>query len=357
MSEINFNTGTAYDDYSPEQRAQFLAAFNKDLPRTTDEWLDSLSRLSPVEYDQKRIAVAERIGIRVSTLDEEVEKRKTKTGDHSETILSEPEPWPSEIAGSELLDQVERIFNLYVILPPGAAAMLALWTVHTYLLDGRDVSPIVAVSSPEKRCGKTIVLELLQALVYRPLPAANVTAAAVFRSIESFQPTLLMDEADKFIRDNEELRGVLNSGHRRRQAFVLRCDGDNHEPRRFSTWCAKAIALIGRLPSTIEDRSIVINMRRKSRDEKVASIHQTLFLETAVISRKAARWAADNVEQLKLQDPTIPNPLNDRAADCWRPLLAIADLAGGGWPEIARQAVLSLAKRTADDGSTSVQLL
>src|SRR5262249_48117462 len=195
-------------------------------------------------------------------------KRKTKTSDQSETILNEPEPWPSKITGSELLHQLERIFNLYVILPPGAAAMLALWTVHTYLLDAAAVSPIVAVSSPEKRCGKTIVLELLQALVFRPLPASNITAAAVFRSIESFKPALLIDGAETFIRDNEELRGVLNSGQRRRQAFVLRCDGDNYVPRRFSTWCAKAIALIGRLPSTIEDRSIVINMRRKSRDEK-----------------------------------------------------------------------------------------
>src|SRR5262247_1549131 len=103
MSEITFNTGTAYDDYTPEQRVQFTAAFNKDLPRTTDEWLDSLSRLSPVEYDQRRIAVAERMGIRVSILDSEVEKRRSNDTHQDNAhggrpiLLSNPEPWSSHV--------------------------------------------------------------------------------------------------------------------------------------------------------------------------------------------------------------------------------------------------------------------
>jgi putative DNA primase/helicase len=346
------------DTWTAEQWAVFQRTLNADLPKTLEEWLRYLSRLSRIDYDQQRKAVAKRLDLRVTTLDFEVDKLRPKTMAEKTpvAILTRgSEPWLSPVNGATLLNAIQELIERYAILPAGASVALALWILHTYLLDAAEASPILAITSPEKRCGKTVVLELMQALTFKPLPAANITAPALFRTVESLRPTLPIDEADSFLRDNEELRGVLNSGHRRKFAFVLRCDGDAHEPRQFSTWCAKAIALIGKLPSTLEDRSIVISMRRKSREERVKRIvASVLTSETDVLCRMAARWARDNTESLRFADPLIPY-LHDRAADCWRPLLAIAEQAGGKWRDFATSAAQRLTRD--EDGSLSVQLL
>ena len=138
----------------------------------------------------------------------------------------------------------------------------ALWVVHTYLLDCFGISPRLAITSPEKGCGKTTPLDVLSQLVWRPLPTANASAAAIFRVVELQRPTLLIDEADTFLPENEELRGILNSGHRQ-GGSVIRTVGEEFEPRSFSTYSACAIALIGRLPATLADRSVPIELRRR----------------------------------------------------------------------------------------------
>ena len=136
-----------------------------------------------------------------------------------------------------------------------AADTVALWAVHTYLLDCFGISPRLAITSPEKGCGKTTALDVVSRLVLRPLPTANASAAAIFRVVELHRPTLLIDEADTFLPENEELRGILNSGHRQ-GGSVIRTVGEEFEPRSFSTYSACAIALIGRLPATLADRSV-----------------------------------------------------------------------------------------------------
>ena len=173
-------------------------------------------------------------------------------------------------------------------------------------------------------------------LVPRPLITANATTAAIFRSIEAARPTLLIDEGDSFLEGKEELRGILNSGHRR-NGTVLRVVGEDHEPTAFSTWAATAIAMIGRLPGTLEDRSLTVRMRRRRRDEAVTRFRADRCPELDELARKAARWADDNIEALRSADPDVPASLQNRAADNWRPLIAIADAAGGDWPTRARQ--------------------
>ena len=165
-----------------------------------------------------------------------------------------------------------EIFDRYLALPEHGAVKLALWTVHAHAFEASFVTPRLAITSPQKGCGKTTVLDLLSGLVPKPLQAANVTAAAVFRTIEAKRPTLLVDEADTFLAENEELRGVLNSGHTRNGAVirVVEHEGD-FEPRQFSTWAPVAIAKIGKLPGTLEDRSIKLEMRRASPGEVKAA--------------------------------------------------------------------------------------
>jgi Protein of unknown function (DUF3631) len=272
--------------------------------------------------------------------------------------FAEPEPWPEPVDGGALLAELAATFTRFVALPRFADVAAALWTVHAHALEAAAASPLLALSSPEKRCGKTTALSLLARLVPRALLSSNISPAALFRIVERYQPTLLVDEADSFLRDNEELRGILNSGHVRDAAYVVRTVGDEHEPRRFSTWAAKALALIGRLPDTLADRSVVVPMRRRAPSEPVERLRLDRPGAFEPLRRRAARWAADHLVELRAADPEVPAEIGDRAADNWRPLLAIADLAAGGWGERARQAALGLSGANAEaPDSLSTQLL
>ena len=181
-------------------------------------------------------------------------------------------------------------------------------------------------------------MDVLSRLVSRPLPTANASAAAIFRVVELQRPTLLIDEADTFLPENEELRGILNSGHRQ-GGSVVRTVGEQFEPRSFSTYAPCAIALIGKLPSTIADRSVAIELRRRRADEAIEPFRFDRTEHLDRLSRKAARWAADNAIDVRGADPEMPAGVFNRVADNWRPLLAIADRAAGEWPTRARLAI------------------
>ena len=234
---------------------------------------------------------------------------------------------------------------------------MALWVVLAHAIDTADVAPRLAFTSPVKRCAKTTALNVVGRLVPRALPASNISPAAVFRAIEAARPTLLIDEADTFLKTSDELRGVLNSGHSRDSANVVRVVGDNLEVRQFSTWAAIAVALIGKLPDTLEDRSIAIEMKRKKPDETVEKFRRNRLAKLADLASMAARWAADNAEALRAATPDIPSELHDRAADNWEPLLPIADIAGGDWPARARAVAVRICGGADDDTSVRVQLL
>jgi uncharacterized protein DUF3631 len=153
------------------------------------------------------------------------------------------------------------------------------------------------------------------------------------------------------------MRGILNSGHSREAAYSIRCDGDDHQPKRFSTWAPKAIAAIKKIPDTLMDRSIVVPMRRKKKIERRPRYRDGDHEELRRSRSQAFRWAQDNIGSLDDAEPEIPEALNDRAADNWRPLLAIADRAGGQWPKLASAAALTLSGDDATDDTEGVQLL
>jgi len=208
---------------------------------TMEEAVNRLAALAPLEYDRRREAEARRLGVRLPTLDSEVASVRTASGGNAVSspsdghLLSDAEPWGEPVDGAELLDELADAVRRYLVIPTGGAETVALWVVHAHLHDAAAISPILAITSPSPECGKTTLLDLLGALVPRPLPASNITAAALFRAVEKWRPTMLVDEADTFIRNSDELRGVLNSGHRRSAAYVVRTVGDDHEPRQFRT--------------------------------------------------------------------------------------------------------------------------
>ncbi len=282
-----------------------------------------------------------------------------ENGDQGRPILlSDLAPWPDPVYGAELFAEIERVLQRFIVLPEGAAPAVALWVVHAHAHEASDVSPFLALTSPVRRCGKTRLIEIVSALVPRVLLASNISPAALFRAVEKYRPTLLIDEAETFVVLSDELKGLLNAGHTRQTACAIRTVGDEHKARAFSTWCPKALALIGKLPETLEDRAIVIRMRRRAPGETVERWRERRLAELRPLARRAARWVADHLDELRAADPTVPEELDDRAADNWRPLLAIADLAGGHWPAKAREAArrLSAGEQRADS-SLGVQLL
>jgi putative DNA primase/helicase len=191
-----------------------------------------------------------------------------------------------------------------------------------------------------------------------PLPISNITAAALYRAIDKFHPTLLLDEGDTFINDDPELRGVINAGHTRHTARVIRCVGDDIEPTIFSTWCPKLVSMIGMPKDTLIDRSLVITLERKAPGETVERLRaEHGHVVFADLRRQIRRWADDHLQEMRTADPAMPSALHDRAADNWRPLLAIANLAGDAWPTLADQAAVAMAGRDGDDDSVAEQLL
>jgi len=324
------------------------------------------------------------------------------------------QPSNNPVPGHILLDELESLLTRFVILPPWAAETLALWIMHTYAFELRDVSTYLGIESPEKRCGKTTLLSVLNRLANRPVAAANISPSAFFRVIEEMRPTLLIDEADTFLRGNDELRGILNAGYTRDTAYVVRVTqadpyqefrsrrpGENRNPEleqhgaekqvgtrstaspyppkvtdavervptvhqrtaspkdlpiqnfairnpnsnpssllRFSCWCPKVMAAIGRLPDTLADRCIVIRMERKTIHEDCERLRN---FETSNLRERCAQFVNQNRVAIASAEPELPESLHDRAADIWEPLIVLADLAGGDWPRNAREAAEGLA--------------
>jgi 5S rRNA maturation endonuclease (ribonuclease M5) len=274
------------------------------------------------------------------------------------TFLSDPELWPEPVDGALLLNDMAQAVLRFVCAPMVTIRAVVLWALYTHVFDSFFCSPILAITSPDKGCGKTTLLELLGALVRRNLTTSNITPASLYRTIERYQPTLLIDEADTFFRNNEELRGLINSGHTRTSAKAVRTVGENYDVRAFSTFSPKAISMIGSPPGTIEDRSIHVRLQRKSKGERTEYLRQDRLKDLEILRSRAARWAQDNGEMLALADPEIPDGItNARARDNWRPLVAVADAAGGQWGEWAREAATVSTGRALESESAAVLLL
>jgi hypothetical protein len=321
-----------------------------------EQEIHRLASLPPIQYERERKAAAERLGMRAGALDTAVKAAQPaeNKGQGRPVELSVIEPWPSEVDGAELLDEISEAIRRYVVAAWNSVYTLALWALHTYCFNCFSHTPRAAIISPEKGCGKTTTLDVLGCLIARPLPTANATVSVVFRIVAMAQPTLLIDEADTYLRENDELRGILNAGHRR-GGQVMRTVGEDHEPRQFSTYAPAAIAMIGQLPHTLYDRSVVISLRRRKPDEKVESFRSDRTEDLHVLARKMVRWAQDHQDRLAQSDPDMGVLLN-RFADNWRPLIAIADEAGGDWPVRVRK-IADAADAARTEQSVNVQLL
>jgi len=283
------------------------------------------------------------------------------------------------VDGAELLDDLHDAFRRYVAFPDRHSSVAAtLWTAATHCLPAFECAPRLVATSPEKRCGKSRLLDIIGGTCHDPLITVNATVAAIFRSIGvvvgseggdagvvAHPPTLVIDEADtifgskKVADQHEDLRALLNAGHQRGRP-ALRCVGPAQLPTKFNTFCMAAIAGIGRLPDTITDRAVNLSMRRRAADEVVAQFRSRRDgPKLSALRDRLAAWAAPRIDSIGAAQPDMP--VEDRAADTWEPLIAVADAAGGHWPATARAACTALvagaAEYDADSGSLAVKLL
>ncbi len=343
------------DNQNPDAVRDALAIAEKPK-ETVFQAVERLVKLHPLEYEQMRDVEAKALGVRVSALDDAVyDKRKeSKDDDKPITGPQAAEPWPKPVDGETLFNDLAAAFKKYLALQKYQAEALALWAIFSYCIDAGNIAPKLLIYSPEKRCGKTTLLDVLIGLVWKPLPASNISPAAIYRVIESIGGTLVIDEADTFIKNSPEINGIINSGHRKTLAYVQRCEGDDHNVKQYSTWAPNIIAMIGKPADTIVDRSILIEMRRKKQDEKVERfIQHKADPALKILASKIARWREDNYIGLCEADPETPSSLHDRAADNWRPLLAIADQIDGDCPDTARLAAAYLSESEQDEDSAS----
>ena len=343
------STGTDYNDLGAERgvdeiKRQVATAWNtKPLKFTLAEVAPDLEKLTPDRLSEEASKWAEYFGMTARDIKSAAKKQ------HEDDEFAKPsvkvdaaktEPWPDKVAGAQLLADIEKHLCRFVILDAHARVACPLWCVFTHAVEAFEYAPILRAFSATKRCGKSILKRTMAPIVARPLTTSNISPAALFRVIDARKPTPLIDELDSLPDGDQKqaLTNLLNGGFCKHDSAVIRCDGDKHELREFNVYGPKFVAAIGQLGDTVEDRSIRITMRRKSPHEKVERIRDRHTDPS--LARRAAKWASDNLDRLATASPIIPDELNDRQADIWEPLFAIADLCGREWPQRTRSAAL-----------------
>ena len=266
---------------------------------------------------------------------------------------------------AQVLKDVGAFLSRYVVFANDYQQIASsLWVAVTWTIEAFDVAPYLLITAPERQSGKTRLLEVLEPVVRKPIFAAGISPAALYRVVEKEHPTILLDELDAIYgpksQGNEELRALINSGHRRGAKTYRMGGGTKTKLESFDSFSAKALAGIdsGRqIPDTIVDRSIVIRLQRRAPDEELTRFRR----------REATKDGTDIARRLDaLLDgftdtedwPDMPPGLSDRAEDIWQPLIVIADAAGEEWPAQAREAAQSIygTPNPADD-SLGVRLL
>lgn len=330
--------------------------------------LHRLAALSELDYAKIRKSTSKRFDIGVQTLDRLVKANRRELGKEKsfqgqEISFDEILPADEPVDGALLLEKIKSLLVQFIILPDGAAIAISLWVLRAYAHDLFSVNPRLTFLSPERRCGKTTTLDVLSEIIPKPLLSSNVSPSSVFRVIQKAQPTLILDEMDSFYECDEALRGILNSGHTRTAARVIRNVGDENEPRSFSTWCPMVLAAIGKLPDTLMDRSIIVPMFRKKKSDQVTrwtqktKTSQAFRAEVESIRRECSRWVQDHQEELLEADPKLLDALSDRGNDNWSGLWAIAELCGKEWLEKAQDAALKLAGKEPQSDTKGIELI
>lgn len=293
--------------------------------------LKELAQLSPIDYEKARPKAAEELGCKLTTLDAELRQFKAAQAPENDlgaVPVEEVEPYDYPVDGRVAYSVVKETIERYMDLPRGAATTVALWIFGTYTYDQFALFPKLLISSPEKECGKSTLMEIIEALVWRAYLTSSGTEASIFRLIDVYHPALLLDETDRWVtRDKPGLIAAINCGHTRRGAKVLRTVGDDHMPKNFSVWGPMALAGIKKPDDTIVSRSVQVELKRMPPGTRKEKIPIDLFDQNRELRRMLLRWAQDEAE-LHHEPIEAPEGGGSRERDNWSVLLKIASRLG-----------------------------
>jgi uncharacterized protein DUF3631 len=295
----------------------------------------------------------------------------TGVGASSDDLLQaiiDAETIQEALSSEKLFNDIKRFLTRYVVFAkPEDADVIALWIMHTWVVDQADYTPYIYVHSPVMRCGKTQVQRVVEPLVRNPLRTCNISEAALYREIEESHPTLLWDEIDsifgskKTSESNENKRALLNAGHERGMTAIRMERGNGGLTKiSFDPFCPKILAGIGRIPDTIVDRSIPILIHRRLKTQPCQKYRRHDRNAAKPIHDALEAWSKDVelLKTLRANQPQMPESLTDRQEDIWEPLFAIADAIGGDIPRLAREAARVLCDSGEDEmGYGATQLL
>jgi putative DNA primase/helicase len=338
--------------------ANAKATTKADVDRVVE--IERLAALSGIDYEVARTDAAKQLSMRASALDREVEKKRRALGLKTEqqeepgqgraVTIADPPSWHEPVPGDYLAESLASAAKTYAVIPDEVADTFALWVMHTWLVNAFTISPRLAITSPTKGCGKTTLLRLLARVTRRGKRAGSISPAALFRVVEQFQPTILLDETEKYIEHGSDLHALLNEGHCK-GGTVLRVLGEKLELRQFAVFGAVAFARNGRLPDDLQQRAIVIEMQRRLPGETLTELREGPCPSLERLAQQCARWADDNAEDVARRDPDMNDRIN-RDADNWRSLFAIADAIGSDWPARIRNAAAVLSTRESEAHGT-----
>jgi hypothetical protein len=337
-----------------------------EAERSEKDLLDALAKMPKgLEAARERKRLAKEFHVNLPDIDAEIEARRTEAESaaplHGHWIV---EPWPEPVDGDALIRDIMRKLQKHVVVSHDGALAAALWTMLAWVHDEVAThSPILLITSAEPESGKSTTLGVVSFLVPRAISSVDISRAALYRSIQIWTPSFVIDEFDDVLaakndNDKAELRSVINSGHTRGQG-VLRCVTDEHKPEMFPTFCPKAIGMVGRkMPATTLGRCIIIGMRRRKKAEPIEKFKHEDDSELADLRGRLRRWSMDNVDALRNVAPVMPHSFENRRADNWRLQFAIADLCSGGedWGDKARLAASTIEGDT-DSRTETAQLL
>ena len=330
-----------------------------------------LAAMDSMQYDRVRKAEAKRLAVRPATLDAEVAMLKKQhqaqapAAKESPQWSPAPKVWDTPVDGAALLTELIEAIRRFVLLDQTAALIVALWILFTWVFEQiAETNPYLRFISPAPECGKSTLLKVIKRLARGGWLVSRITVSAFTRTMERERRSLLLDEGDAFLHENEVMRNVLDAASDPETANISLSvkSGDDWIPAEFNVFVPIAIASIGilRKMQTVEGRSIPIHLKRATPVELKQLAKSRLREMKAVLdplAAKCVRWAADNIQTLKGARPKLPDSMSGRDMDKWEPLIAIADAIGGEAGEAARLAAIAVSGGRADDAPLGVALL
>jgi hypothetical protein len=351
-------------DWTPREQT----AEEKDKAKAQgkeDELLAALAKMPKgVARGRERKRVAKELGVSRSDIDDEIEARQAEAETvallHGHWFV---EPWPEPVDGDALIRDIIRKLQKHIVISHESALAIALWLILAWVhADVAIHSPLLNITSADPGSGKTTTLGLVSFLMPSCITTVDISKAALYRSIQRWQPSFAIDQFDTVLAANTdnaaELAAVINSGHTRGTG-VLRCVTDEHTPEMFPTFCPKVIGMIGRkMPEATLSRCIFIELRPRKKSEKIVKFKHEDDSEFVDLRSRLCRYALDNAETLRnaALSVSMPETFDDRREDNWRVQFAVADLAGEDWGDKARAAAAKI-ESISDNRTAGARLL